>query len=77
MRKYGKLEKLPVSWKLLAVEHKLAQFYPTGVERGYICATSGTFANGELVLKQTPRPMGLLLIFYMHTILHLRVMLYI
>ncbi len=33
MPKYGSFENRPVSWKLVPVEQKLAQFRPPGVER--------------------------------------------
>ncbi len=33
MHKYGNFENRPISWKLVPVEQKLAQFRPPGVER--------------------------------------------
>ncbi len=47
MPKYGNFENRPVSWKVVPVEHNLAQFRPPGVERQYMykSITGGTFSD--------------------------------
>ncbi len=58
--KYGNFENQPLSWKLLPIQRKYAQFLHPGIERECMCNFWNFGPWPGWLLSRASRPMGLL-----------------